>query len=740
MAKKKSKNLISKAPKDRKANDPTFEDFEDQLKGRDDELCDEEELRETITELYNGVQEAFDNQAQRSDDNMDYWDLYNCVLNANQFYQGNTKVYVPIVHDAVNARVTRFTNQIFPSNKRYVEVISNDNSMPNGLMALMESYIRKAKLRTEVIPALIRCGDIEGQYTVYVYWYKNKRSVFKRVKKPVEMEGGLPSPEEEVDDIEQETIVDGYPKVEIISDNDICCVPAVADSPEEALDMGGSFTILRRWSKAKLATMIADGEIDQVAGEKFLKEMEGTSEDPSLQRKDIPKDLVDAAGIKKGARGKFALVYETWVYLTRKTDEENGKEVRRLYKCYLGGPNSILSVKRNPLWCDRLPVLSVPAEKVHGSFKGRSKVATCSDFQIIANDAAAEGMDSAAFSMLPIVMTDPEKNPRIGSMILSLSAIWETNPADTQFAQFPKLYEQAFEIINSCRTQIFQTLSVNPSMISQGAQKKKPSQAEVAQEQAVDLLTTADAVTILEDGVLSPLLVLFMELDHQYRNKELSIRAYGPLGQRSSIEQVPPVSMDNRYSIRWFGVEQARNQAAVQGQISALNVLRGIPPQLYLPYKANFAPVLLQLVENVFGPRLAPEVFQDMREQMGLPVELENKMLVQGQSLHPHPMDNHIQHIQQHQMLMQSSGDPYGTIKAHIAEHTLTMQQAQMAQMAEQQGGGGMPGSPGGAGKGIQGQPRKGAMNGPPRGGQQPAGAMHRDRLPGADPSAAPRG
>jgi hypothetical protein len=34
----KKKNLISKAPKDRKGNDPTFEDFEDQLKGRDDEL------------------------------------------------------------------------------------------------------------------------------------------------------------------------------------------------------------------------------------------------------------------------------------------------------------------------------------------------------------------------------------------------------------------------------------------------------------------------------------------------------------------------------------------------------------------------------------------------------------------------------------------------------------------------------------------------------------------------------
>jgi hypothetical protein len=48
----------------------------------------------------------------------------------------------------------------------------------------------------------------------------------------------------------------------------------------------------------------------------------------------------------------------------------------------------------------------------------------------------------------------------------------------------------------ACQTQIFQTLGVNPAMMPQSpAATTKRNQAEIANEQAVDLLTTADAVT-----------------------------------------------------------------------------------------------------------------------------------------------------------------------------------------------------------------------------------------------------
>ena len=58
--------------------------------------------------------------------------------------------------------------------------------------------------------------------------------------------------------------------------------------------------------------------------------------------------------------------------------------------------------------------------------------------------AINEAADYAAYALMPIVMTDPAKNPRVGSMVLSLAAVWETSPQDTQFAQFPALVEGWF--------------------------------------------------------------------------------------------------------------------------------------------------------------------------------------------------------------------------------------------------------------------------------------------------------
>jgi hypothetical protein len=95
---------------------------------------------------------------------------------------------------------------------------------------------------------------------------------------------------------------------------------------------------------------------------------------------------------------------------------------------------------------------------------------------------------------MPIVMTDPEKNPKVSSMVLGLAAVWETSPNDTQFAEFPELWENAMAARQACQAQIFQTLGVNPAMIPQGHRRRhKRNQAEIANEQQVDLLTTADA-------------------------------------------------------------------------------------------------------------------------------------------------------------------------------------------------------------------------------------------------------
>ncbi len=708
-------------------------DEEPQPLGRDDELSTRKSVETQLLDLYDEVEKGFVNQYQRSNDQMDYWDIYNCQLGSKQFYSGNSKIFVPLVKDAVDARKTRFANQVFPPSGRYVDAISEDGTEPFATLSLLDHYVRKAKVRTEVMPALLVNGDVEGQYTIGIDWCEDERYVVEKVKAPVMVEGIETG--EETDDLRETEIKGGYPQVEVIADSDLCILPATCDSPCEAIRVGGSVTVLRRWSKAQIKQKAREGRITKASAKQLLEEMkDGPSGDPKVDKK---AHMVDAAGIKTVGGTLHALVYETWSMVRVRKGE------RRLCRIYFGGSDNILSCKRNPLWCDLLPILSAPVKKIQGSVKGRSQIEPVAPIQYMANDACNEAMDSAAYALMPIVMTDPNSNPRIGSMILSLAAIWETSPKDTQFANFPPLWKEGMEIVSQAKSQIKESLAVNSAMVTQ-QQTSKLNQAEISQEQQVDLLTTADAVTVLEQSILTPMLMLMLALDHQYRDKDIMVKQYGPMGTRAQMEYVTPITFDKKYEFIWFGVEQARSQQQIQMQIAMLNVFRGIPPEQYAPYTLNLRPLMVHMAGSAFGPQLAPLTFEGPEEQMPVSVDIENEMLDNGFEVKTHELDDDNAHIQSHMQLLQGNpqSDYARKMQAHIFGHIQQMnRKAMMTGMAGGPMAGGMPsgqpGMPGGAGPGVAGSPRPGAVPAPPKGVQQPPGAIHQDQL--HDPSQMPR-
>ena len=215
------------------------------------------------------------------------------------------------------------------------------------------------------------------------------------------------------------------------------------------------------------------------------------------------------------------------------------------------------------------------------------------------------------------------------------------------------------------------------------------------------------------------------------------------------MEQIPPVQMDRRYQFRWFGVEAARSAQQIQQGIAAMNVIRGIPPQQLAGYQVNLVPIITQLVENTFGPRLAPLVFVGPEQQMPVPVGQENMLLAEGFDVPTHPQDDDQQHIMAHgqlmqQMQMQEGGGSVKKVQTHIWRHMQQMQQKQQAQMQAQQQAmqqPGQPGVPGGAiggqqQPGVAGTPRIGAQPGTPR-PQGPPGMVPPDQL--RDPRMMPR-
>jgi hypothetical protein len=112
----------------------------------------------------------------------------------------------------VKARVTRFTNQIFPASNRCVEVLSGEKEHQWEQQALVEQYVRKTGVRTRVVPALIRNGDNEGQYSIYVSWKERIRRAAYRVEK-VPTTDGIENPAAEtVMDIEEQDVIDAGPR------------------------------------------------------------------------------------------------------------------------------------------------------------------------------------------------------------------------------------------------------------------------------------------------------------------------------------------------------------------------------------------------------------------------------------------------------------------------------------------------------------------------------------------------
>ena len=688
---------------------------------RKTELSTRPKIRDKLLQLFADVEKGFTDQKERIDDNLDYWDIYNNQLGPGQFYNGTSQIFVPITSGAVKARKTRFTNQIFPQVGRYVEVTTADGDIPHATMALMEHYVRRAKLRTQIVPALSIAGDVEGQMTIYVGWRETTRHTVTRETKPVEVAGLEMKELGEVEDIREEDTPDAGPCVEIIPDADLLVLPVTVDSLEECLEQGGSVTVIRRWSKSRIRELIDEEEIVEDAGESLLEGM--TIKEGPGKGGDTKKEIASAAGIRQAGSGFYAQIYETWTRI--KVDDE-----KRLARAYYGGDDIILGCKLCPYWNDRIPVISGAVDKSPGVFKGKSLIADVMDLQIFANDTVNEGADTAHFSAMPIIMTDPAKNPRTGTMILGLAALWETSPNDTKFAEFPPLWKDAFERVAAIKNQIFETLGVNPSMLPQqtGSKAGKRNQAEIAMEQQVDILTTADSVINIEEQILTPMLQRFAEYDHQFRDDDILIRSFGEMGLRARMEEIPPLQMNKRYEFRWFGVEAARNAQQVQQQIGWMNVAKGIPPAMIPGYKLNLAPLIVQITENILGPRLAPLVLEDLKAQLSVDPQVENGMLQGGFPVRVSPMDDDAKHIQVHQQLM-AGGDPSGAVRVHIQMHMMQMQAK--AQAAAMQASGQQPGGGGG--------PQPGASPGQPHAAKQPPGAIHSDRMPAAGAIGHPR-
>ena len=690
-------------------------------------------IRTKLDELFSAVARGFEDQSERADAIDDYWDCFNCVINGNQYYNGIAQIYFPIIHDAVVARSIRFGNQMCPDVGRYIEAVTTDGTTPTAIIALLEHYLRTKMFETQVLKPLLRNGDIEGQYNLLVDWGEVRRLIVSRETHGprVKDESGeeVEAPGDDIEDVREDEVIEGSPTFEVVHDSDVLVQPATADSIEEALQSGGSVTIVRRWSKAAIDKAVDDGLIRAAEGKILKASMDKVRDGAS--GKDLEKSLAEHVGIKK--KGGEATIWMTWTMLP--LDEEgkySEKGEPRLCRIFFGPNRAQLGAKRNPFWNDRCNLLSCPVEKMAGVFKGKSLISYVDSLQYEANDAVNEGADAATLSAAPIVTRDTSKYN--GPLVYNVGAVWDIPPDAVKLLTFPDLTPRAQTRVQMALQAIFQSLGVNPSMLPQQTRSGKPNQAMVAQEQQVDLLTTAEAVKVPVEAILTPMLGWCVDLDYQFRDKETTVRAFGDMGIQAEMQKVAPIQNRHGFLFLWRGGEQVKQAAMMQQQGSQLlNIAMQPGAREALAaegYQLHIAAAFEAQFQNVFGAPLGSRILIDQRHQLTRPPDLEDQMMAEGFTVDPHPLDNDVEHLKSHMQALQQTGDPHGTIRVHIQATQQAMQMKQQASMQRALAQQGMkpPGQPGAPGGGGAGAPQPGATPGAPHAPHRPPGAVHPDR------------
>lgn len=671
------------------------------------------------------IQKCFDNKQGQNDKIDEYWNIYNAQPDDNVQYSGNNTCYVPAVRDCINARTKRTLAQLFPASHKHVDAVGPDALTPYAQLSLLEHYIRSTNLKNIVRADLI-AGDVTGQWNLYVDWAKHFRAMRELVKKPRAMEDGeggempLLDPDAEDDEeLEDKEVITEGPDIVALATEDVAIYPPTVDNADKAI----ATAVRLRMSEDMVLRFMEEGVFAGIEGDDPFEEIERMMKSPDLAREKVTpsKRRTADAYIRTEGTYKYLLVHE--IHTTMKLDGER-KEPVYIYAVR----NLIIGIIRNPLWSGKTPLVSAPIEKQTGSYFGISKIEPVKFLQWNLNDYWNMGMDSAQYSLLPIVMTDPLKSPQYASMTMGLAAVWLADPNSTKFATFPQLWKDQMQLCAAIKSQIQESMDVNEAMIGKMPQGRKNNQAVGAmqQEQQTNII---DHAKTYEDTVLNKVLELVMEMDRQFRTESITVKTMGDVGTRARITEIDPQQFGVTYFYQWAGTAYTSNLQRMQQMISWANVLRGMPPEVLNGRKLDLTPLLEFGTEQIFGPDLAPRILIDERNMYTVPPDMENTMMHNGMLAVVHTGDNDVEHMQSHNESAVLTGDPRGLIRQHIADHNASLQAKQQKAMGPQ---GGAQGVPGGAGPGVPGSPRPGAMPAPQRPVQNPPGAIQQDNMAGA--------
>lgn len=590
------------------------------------------------------IEQFFNDQQAFAENLQQYWAAWACE-ELESMYDGIHDLFLPTVHDAIEAGVKRDMSVVFPTSKVWVGVLGANSDAAVGVQRMTNAHLINNGFM-DTMRLGIRTARITGNIIVYVDWVTEKREI--------------PQLDDTTgEEFMAEELLHEGPIFRAVQTENFIILP-IMSTIQKAHLVGE-----RRWvSEEDFEDRLEDGYY--IADKAFTKELEHFGDNPDQ------KNIFDAKNTGIGVRVTQGIKMIGVVDVFMDVDIGNGKE-----PCVVTFTrNRVLRIVKNPFRRGKRPYFAAVRKDAGTGFFGHGDAQFVKPFNIAANDLINQGLDSATYAVNPIFRVQPDKSPNWKTFLLAPGAMWVGGMVEP--IQIENLAPQAYELVMGLKQQVAETMGLVPPVPSSTPGRKAPATIN-AMMQAELQMQEADWIRNLESNVLVPICKFLLELDQDNRQEHIVFAE-----SEAEFRVIEPHLVGREFIWEWRGSTQASNPVKIQQVMTALNILSKIPPGALGDKEINIAPLLDYLFGTLLGLPNQDEIIRD--SNISIDPHIENFALMKEVTLPVNKGDNDEQHIQVHSMVQTQASQLHN--QQHVAQ-MLKKKQAQAQQMMGRTGPGG---------------------------------------------------
>ena len=339
-------------------------------------------------------------------------------------------------------------------------------------------------------------------------------------------------------------------------------------------------------------------------------------------------------------------------------------------QAFIANNQTVIRLTRNPFWWQDHNYLSdVYTQRPNGLFYGLSLPDKLRSQQYQMNDTANHTMDSLNYALSPMAVIDPALAGDVNSMKVHPGAKWLGSPEGIQMMTFPDVSGSGLRVMQEIRSQVAQFSDSSPGLAPQLEGKaRSATQASIVQSN----VSTRQRVQAgrEEENVLGPMCKMTYMMLQQFMDVEWMIRTQGADAGSWIVESIKPDDMVGDIDFIWKGTSYSQKSAVRSQQLLAF-FNQSIQIAAMMPGEIDVAGLWKRIAREAFELSDVDEIFKSLRDKKTVSAEIENISLRNGDPVTIHNGDNDLEHIKDHDMLLDEKLDDEAKMVAlnHIESH-----------------------------------------------------------------------